>query len=225
MVDQKLSRKLVHTTTAPIFVLTWPLFSTAPYARFIAAFVPFLNLIRILAVGTGVWQDPGFVKSVSREGDRSELLRGPLYYCIVMVAATVLFWRENPAGLIAISMMCGGDGFADMVGRRLGTVKLPFNTNKSYAGSLAMFIAGGLMSLGFTALFSSMGYFECFSSAASVPPILAVCFIATVVESLPINQYLDDNLSVPAIAAALTTVLVPFTAAAASSVGVLSPGA
>ena len=34
----------------------------------------------------------------------------------------------------------GGDGLADIIGRRFGGVKLPWNTAKSWAGSLAMFI-------------------------------------------------------------------------------------
>lgn len=43
---QKLSRKLVHITTGPLFVLTWPLFSSAPEARYYAAVIPVLQGIR-----------------------------------------------------------------------------------------------------------------------------------------------------------------------------------
>lgn len=43
---QKLSRKLVHILAGPGFALTWPLFSAAPHARFFAAVVPTLNLLR-----------------------------------------------------------------------------------------------------------------------------------------------------------------------------------
>lgn len=93
--------------------------------------------------------DPGLVKSVSREGDRSELLKGPLYYVIVLITATILCWRQQPAGLVAVSVMCGGDGLADIVGRRLGAGnKLPWNPQKSLAGSLAMFFGGLAMAMG-----------------------------------------------------------------------------
>jgi phytol kinase len=47
---------------------------------------------------------------VSREGDPRELLRGPLYYVVVMVFCTVLFWRDSPLSIIALAMMCAGDG-------------------------------------------------------------------------------------------------------------------
>jgi dolichol kinase len=54
--------------------------------------------------------------------------------------------------------MCGGDGLADIVGRRLGAGnKLWFNTNKSAAGSAAMFVGGFGLSLVLTAVFHSLG--------------------------------------------------------------------
>ena len=38
--------------------------------------------------------------------------------------------------------MCGGDGLADLVGRRWGASnRLPWNQNKSWAGSLAMLLS------------------------------------------------------------------------------------
>jgi phytol kinase len=37
-------------------------------------------------------------------------------------------------------MLCGGDGLADIIGRRFGKVKLPWNGSKSWAGSLGMLI-------------------------------------------------------------------------------------
>ena len=45
--------------------------------------------------------------------------------------------------------MCGGDGFADIVGRRIGRTKVPWNRGKSLEGSLAMFVCGTLMSCGY----------------------------------------------------------------------------
>ncbi len=43
---QKLSRKLVHITAGPLFVLTWPLFSWAPHSRYFAAVIPALQALR-----------------------------------------------------------------------------------------------------------------------------------------------------------------------------------
>ena len=42
---------------------------------------------------------------------------------------------------MAISLMCGGDGLADIVGRRWGSsARLPWNPAKSWPGSAAMFL-------------------------------------------------------------------------------------
>ncbi|GLC36164.1 hypothetical protein PLESTB_001373600 [Pleodorina starrii] len=208
--DQKLSRKLVHTTTGPIFVITWALFSAAPAARYLAAVVPMLNFARLVSVGSGLLSDPGLVNSVSRSGDRGELLKGPLFYVVTLVAATVLCWRDNPAGLIAVAMMCGGDGLADIVGRRWGAgAKLPYNKSKSWAGSIAMLVGGYGMSYGLIVLFCELGFFACYPPGAMLSCLGAIALAATVVESLPINQFVDDNVSVPVVAAVLSMLLLP----------------
>ena len=73
-------------------------------------------------------------------GCRRELLRGPLYYVLVLLGVTLYYWRESPAGFVAVALMCGGDGIADIVGRQFGKGNpLPHNSNKSWAGSFAMF--------------------------------------------------------------------------------------
>ncbi|KXZ49976.1 hypothetical protein GPECTOR_18g132 [Gonium pectorale] len=224
--EQKLSRKLVHTTTGPLFVLTWILFSAAPSAKFLAAAVPLANFLRLFSVGTGLVNDPGLVKSVSRSGDRGELLKGPLYYVITLIAATILCWRDNPAGLIAVAMMCGGDGLADIVGRRWGGgAKLPYNNAKSWAGSAAMFLGGYLLSYGLIVLFCSLGFFTCYPASAMLSCLGGIALAATVVESLPINQWVDDNVSVPVVAAVLSMLLLPQPAEAAAGVAAAAAAA
>ena len=58
------------------------------------------------------------------------------------------------------------------------------------------------MGLALMLLFARLGYFT-FDAAHALPTIAAIAAVATVVESLPINQQVDDNLSVPGIAALL----------------------
>ncbi|KAL0024202.1 hypothetical protein WJX77_007139 [Trebouxia sp. C0004] len=207
LLEQNLSRKLVHITSGPLFVLTWPFFSAGSTARYFAAVVPLLNALRLFLVGTGVVKSEGTVKAVSRSGDRQELLRGPLFYVLIMTAVTVVFWRESPVGLMVLSLMCGGDGLADIIGRKFGTAKLPFNTSKSWAGSAAMFAGGAVTSLAFIALFNTLGFFP-YTVQTLLPSVLATALAASAVESLPINQTLDDNFSVPAITAVMGHFLV-----------------
>jgi phytol kinase len=131
-----------------------------------------------------------------------------------MISMTIIFWRQHPAGLMAISMMCGGDGLADIIGRRFGSSKLPWNSNKSWAGSAAMFFGGMAMAGGFVWLYCTLGYFDCLKAQFMLPYIAAVCLASTLVESLPINQWLDDNLSVPGVAVAVSYLMLPYVAAA-----------
>lgn len=202
LLEQKLSRKLVHITSGLLFAACWPFYSSFPWAQYLAALVPVSNGIRLLVYGLGFLKDEGLVKSVSREGDPRELLRGPLYYVVVLVFSTVLFWRDSPVGVMALSMMCGGDGIADIVGRRFGSRKLPYNPGKSWAGSIAMFLFGFLVSYGCLWYFSLMGFYE-LETKGTLLRLVVVSLAATIVESLPISTKLDDNVTVP-----LTTILV-----------------
>ena len=95
-------------------------------------------------VGLGILKDDAAVQAMSRTGDPGEILRGPLYYGIAFVLLTVLFWKDLPTGMTALMMMCGGDGLADIVGRRVASPKLPWSREKSVAGTASVFIGGWL---------------------------------------------------------------------------------
>mmetsp|Transcript_13690 Transcript_13690/g.38768 ORF Transcript_13690/g.38768 Transcript_13690/m.38768 type:complete len:322 (+) Transcript_13690:263-1228(+) len=205
VLEQKLSRKMVHMTAGPLFVLTWPLFSASPDARLFAGVVPTLQFVRLLALGNGWLKDESAVKAVSREGSPEELLRGPLYYVLVLFVAVMLSWRDSHVGVTAISLMCAGDGMADIVGRRMGGAKLPFNKQKSWAGSIAMLVSGSAMSFGFIALFQSQGYF--LGCDTITLQVLASALVATICEALPVTNFVDDNIIVP-LAVAITSMAV-----------------
>jgi phytol kinase len=199
VIGQQLSRKIIHIGTGPLYVLCWTLFSQTAWARWLAALVPLLITVQFFLVGTGRIQDPAAVQAMSRTGDPREILRGPLYYGIVFVVVTLLFWRESPVGIVALMLMCGGDGLADVIGRRLGRRKLPFSREKSWAGSLAMLGGGFLFSAGFVVVFSA---WNVFAPALSIGPALgvtaAIALVGTIVESLPMRDV--DNITTTAAA-------------------------
>ena len=58
------------------------------------------------------------------------------------------------------------------------------------------------MALAFVALFTGLGYIDC-DRPAMAASIAAIAAAATLIESLPINQRLDDNISVPGAVALL----------------------
>ncbi|KAL3721891.1 hypothetical protein ACJRO7_034264 [Eucalyptus globulus] len=193
--DQKLNRKLVHVSVGLVFMLCWPLFSSGHRGALLAATVPGFNIIRMLLVGSGIWKDEATVKSMSRFGDRRELLEGPLYYVLMITFACAYYWRTSPVAIAAICNLCAGDGFADIIGRQFGQHKIPYNPNKSVAGSIAMASAGFLASLGFLSYFSSFGYIQ--GSWEMVGGFLMVSFASALVESHPLSSQIDDNLTVP----------------------------
>lgn len=196
IIEQNLSRKLVHILSGLLYMGCWPIFSTSTEARYFAALVPLLNFTRLLVHGLSLVTNEDLIKSVTREGKPEELLRGPLYYVSVLILCSLVFWRESPVGVISLSMMCGGDGIADIMGRRFGFHKIPYNKHKSWAGSISMFIVGFLISIGMLYYFSVLGYFE-LDWVRTVERVAMVAMVATLVESLPTNGGLDDNISVP----------------------------
>ena len=53
--------------------------------------------------------------------------------------------------------MAAGDGLADIVGRRWGTVKWPFSASKSYAGTAAFVVGAFVVSTAVLGLMSATG--------------------------------------------------------------------
>ncbi|MGF1495626.1 MAG: diacylglycerol/polyprenol kinase family protein [Elainellaceae cyanobacterium] len=195
ILSQTLSRKIVHVGTGPLFVLCWPLFPALPAARFLAALVPFVLTLGFFLVGMGWVDNPELVKSTTRNGDRQELLQGPLYYGLMFIVCTIIFWRHSPVGILALMMMCGGDGLADIVGRRFGTHKLPLNPHKSWAGSAAMLLGSFLFGFGYVGLFNSLGMFQpALTLGPAMVKVAGIAIAATLVEALPVQEV--DNITI-----------------------------
>lgn len=192
-IDSHLSRKFIHIGTGPFFVLCWLLFNENPINKFLAALVPLAFTLQFLLIGVGVIKDEASVKAMSRSGDRREILRGPLYYGIIFVLLTIIYWKSSPIGVIGLMLMCGGDGLADIFGRKWGAVKLPWNKGKSWAGSLGMLLGGWVLSVLIIWVFSAAGVFAS-PIQSFLLPITIIALVGTLVESLPLKDV--DNITV-----------------------------
>lgn len=199
------TRKIVHILAAPVFLLTWLLFSGSVFSRYIALVVPILFIVQFTAIGTGKMKDEAFVRSMSRSGDPAELLKGTLYYAIIIFVVT-LFWfylpstgyeNANPGALIILGCLAGGDGFADIIGRKYGGDKKfgLFGAEKTIVGSLAMFLGSFIFCYGLCALFS-IGI-PAFNLVQLLLPIVIICVVVTIVEALSPPNF--DNLTIPII--------------------------
>lgn len=137
----------------------------------------------------------GLIPGTTRTGQRQELLRGPFIYGLVHSALAALFWRQ-PAALVAVGALCGGDGFAEVVGTSVQSPPLPWNKNKSVAGSIACAAASTLFGL---ALLSSSLSIPL--TTAVVKKVAMCSLVGAAVESLPLTSGSIveglDNLTVP----------------------------
>lgn len=197
-IESRLSRKLIHIGTGPIFVLCWLLFLDRPEARWLAALVPLMIVVQFALVGLGILKDAAAVQAMSRTGNPREILRGPLYYGIAFVVLTLVFWKDSPIGITALMLMCGGDGLADVVGRRVASPKLPWSGDKSVAGSLSVFIGGWVASAAVLFIYVSLGVFSGPFSAYLLP-ITLVALAGTAIESLPHKDIDNITLVVAAV--------------------------
>ena len=191
------TRKIVHIFAAPVFLVTWWLYSGSVFSRYLALVVPILFVLLFVGIGTGKVVNEAFVGSMSRSGDASELLKGTLYYALIICIVTVLWFYSpggtaaaNPTALVILGCLAGGDGLADVIGRKYGGDK-KFGiggAEKTIAGSAGMFIGSFLFSYFLAALFL-------FDLVAIFLPILVLSIIVTIVEALSPKNL--DNWTVP----------------------------
>ena len=196
-IDSQLSRKIIHMGTGPIYVLCWLLFPGEPLDRFLAALVPGLITIQFVLVGFGIIKDEAAVQAMSRSGNPKEILKGPLYYGLIFVILTIIYWLDTPIGIVGLMLMCGGDGLADIIGRRFGERKLPWSKEKSWFGSIGMMIGGWVFAVGITWILVTANKFPG-AFWIYLIPITIIALAGTIIESLPIKDL--DNLTVTIVA-------------------------
>jgi phytol kinase len=117
------------------------------------------------------------------------------------VILTIFFWKDNPIGIVALMVLCGGDGLADIVGKRFGgNSKLSWSQKKSWAGSFGMFVGGWAFSVVVLGIYVAAGYFTGTISHYLIG-ITVIAVAATLVESLPFDDI--DNITVTLVAVLL----------------------
>lgn len=135
---------------------------------------------------------------VSRTGDRTELLRGPTSYGLVIFLATVCWWRSLTS-LIAIVVLCAGDGASGLFGPIYGKTPLAWNRRKSWEGTAFFFLFSALFTVGMHFYFAQLGWIPLpYSHPMEILPyfgkIVILASATAVVESLPVPDW--DNITV-----------------------------
>ena len=193
-IPNTISRKVIHIGTGPLFVLCWILFDTGIETRFLAAVVPLISTVQFALAGLGIISDKASVQSMSRSGVQKELLKGPFYYGLAFIAITLLFWKTSPIGIVALMILCGGDGVADIFGKQFGKTLLPWSKEKTWVGSFAMLIGGFLLSLLVVIIFNSLGILK-ISFPLIFIKLFSIALVSTLIESISKSDV--DNITVP----------------------------
>ncbi|KAL3813898.1 hypothetical protein ACJIZ3_015166 [Penstemon smallii] len=193
LLDEHMGRKLIHIGIGSVLMHFWPMFSSGRLGAVLAGLVPialFAHQLIILRNGEKIMK-----MLRSRFKNYRDLMKATVGYGSTIFLATAFYWRTSPIGIAAICNLCAGDGVADIVGRRFGSWKLPYNKNKSFAGTIAMTIAGFLASIWYMYYFSWFGYIQDCSNKIS--SLFLISLVSALVESHPLSTQFDDNLTVP----------------------------
>lgn len=132
-------------------------------------------------------------KSVARHARGYD--EGIVLYPLAVCALILTFNWHIELAAVGWVILAFGDGFATLIGRAVPIATLPWNRIKSWGGLVGFMIAAGVAGFGIAKFFG----------APSIAMVGAAVIVAAIVESLPLG--IDDNISVPAAAAATLAIL------------------
>lgn len=142
-----------------VVVYTW-----AEYMRLTGKSVAVITFLTILSL---------------RSRDRGRFVLGPVTLGLGAMIALLLY--PEPAAAIAIYALAFGDSFSSLVGKLIGTIRIPLTGGKTVEGSLACFVAVAMSTMLVT---------------GSIYVSIGVALGAALLEVLPLRDL--DNVVLPA---------------------------
>jgi phytol kinase len=91
-------------------------------------------------------------------------------------------------------ILCGGDGVADIFGKKYGRTLLPWSKEKTWVGSSSMLIGGFLLSLIMIIIFNSFGIIKIGFPLIYIK-LFSIALVSTLIESISRSDV--DNITVP----------------------------
>ncbi|MBV6626418.1 MAG: phosphatidate cytidylyltransferase [Rivularia sp. (in: Bacteria)] len=184
---QDISRKITHIGAGSIIGFL-VFYNDYHWSKYLNVTIFIVWIILLIQKGLFASDDDEAVKTMTRTGDKKELLKGPLYFVIVATICGSLFYKTFP-GIVAIAILGWGDGIAPIIGSRYGKFKYELLSSKSVEGSLSMFVAAFTASVFFVWLI--------IPNELDITRILLLSVIATVVEACSPKEI--DNLLIPSV--------------------------
>jgi uncharacterized protein (TIGR00297 family) len=185
-------------------------------------------ILAAIAVAFNMWILRRLTRGrLHRPAEIAEPIPGGIVFYPTSVLLLLLLVPSRPDIVAAAwGIMAAGDGAATLVGRRAGGPRIPWNREKSVAGTAAFIVCGGAAGAFLAWWCRPIVIPPPFPWFSVVGPIVAA-IAAGAVETVPIR--LDDNLTVPASAALvlwpLSIVSEDLAAARIGSLGSVLPAA
>ena len=180
-----ISRKITHICAGSA-IMFLPLYIGGDWSHFLNITVFAVWTVLLIQKGLFAADDDQAVKTMTRTGDKRELLKGTLYFVIVAMICGTLYYKQ-PAGVMAMAMLGWGDGLAPIIGTRYGKMKYHILSDKSVEGSLAFLVGSLCAGLFFVHLIVPESF--------DATKIIIIAVIATVVEGVSPKEV--DNLTIP----------------------------
>ncbi len=124
----------------------------------------------------------------ARRRDGNRFVLGPITLGLGALLSLLLY--PNPAASIAIYALAFGDGLSSLVGKSLGSIRLPYTGGKSLEGSLTCLVAIFIASVALT---------------GDAKRSFIVAIVGTIIEAAPTKDF--DNIILPVAVGAVATLL------------------
>ncbi|MGF1676986.1 MAG: diacylglycerol/polyprenol kinase family protein [Rivularia sp. (in: cyanobacteria)] len=189
-----ISRKITHIGAGSLIGFL-ALYNDSHWSKYLNVTIFVVWIVLLIQKGLFADDNDEAVKTMTRNGDKSELLKGPLYFVIVATICGTLFYKTF-AGVIAIAILGWGDGIAPIIGSRYGKLKYEVLSTKSVEGTVSMLVAAFAASVFFVWLI--------IPNELNIMRIFLLTIIATIVEACSPKEI--DNILIPTVVilAALT---------------------
>lgn len=116
-----ISRKITHICAGSAIIFL-PLFIDIGSSHFLNITVFAVWTILLIQKGLFAAEDDQAVKTMTRTGNKRELLKGTLYFVIVAIICGTVYYKQF-AGVLAMAILGWGDGLAPIIGTRYGKLK------------------------------------------------------------------------------------------------------
>ncbi|MCE1273191.1 MAG: phosphatidate cytidylyltransferase, partial [Chlorobiales bacterium] len=133
-----ISRKITHICAGSTIVFL-PLFREGDWSHYLNITVFAVWTLLLVQKGLFAADDDQAVKTMTRTGDKRELLKGTLYFVVVAMLCGTIYYKQF-AGVLAMAVLGWGDGLAPIVGTRYGRIKYKILSDKSVEGRLAVLV-------------------------------------------------------------------------------------